>query len=47
MNQKKDYLKQRYQEMLLEKQKADKNPNEVEKQKKRLDEKLIILLKTL
>ena len=34
MNQKKDSLKQRYQEMLLEKQKADKNPNEVEKQKK-------------
>ena len=34
MNQKKDYLKQRYQEMLLEKQKANKNPNEVEKQKK-------------
>ena len=34
MNQKKDSLKQRYQEMLLEKQKANKNPNEVEKQKK-------------
>ena len=34
MNQKKDYLKQRYQEMLLEKQKANKNPNEVEKQTK-------------
>jgi hypothetical protein len=34
MNQKKDSLKQRYQEILLEKQKADKNSNEVEKQKK-------------